>query len=129
MDPWIYWVSASPATGKSIVCGFVIQHLKDADLHCCYYFFTHGDRDKSRITPCLLSLAWQMAVAQRDIMNTVIEICTKDGSISKSTDHRTVWRKLFVEGILRLKIQRVYWVLDALDECKENAELVAYLLN
>ncbi|KFY92871.1 hypothetical protein V500_04002 [Pseudogymnoascus sp. VKM F-4518 (FW-2643)] len=69
-----------------------------------------------------------MAVAQRDIMETVIEVCSKDGGISKSTDHRTVWRKLFVERILRLKIQRVYWVLDALDECKENTELVAYLL-
>ncbi|OBT89164.1 hypothetical protein VE02_01633 [Pseudogymnoascus sp. 03VT05] len=128
MDPWIYWVSASPATGKSILCGLVIKDLKDADLNYCYYFFTHGDKDKSRITSCLLSLAWQMAVAQRDIMDTVIEICSKDGSISESTDHRTVWRKLFVEGILRLKIQRVYWVLDALDECKENTELVAYLL-
>ncbi|OBT59061.1 hypothetical protein VE04_00973 [Pseudogymnoascus sp. 24MN13] len=128
MNPWIYWVSANPATGKSILCGFVIKHLKDADLNCCYYFFSHGDKDKSRITLCLLSLAWQMAVAQRDIMETVIEICSKDGSIGKSTDHRTVWRKLFVEGILRLKIQRVYWVLDALDECKENTELVAYLL-
>ncbi|OBT62656.1 hypothetical protein VE03_07482 [Pseudogymnoascus sp. 23342-1-I1] len=127
-SPWIYWVSARPATGKSVLCGFVIKHLKDADLNCCYYFFTHGDKDKSRITSCLLSLAWQMAVAQRDIMETIIKICSKDGSISRSIDYRTVWRKLFVEGILRLKIQRVYWVLDALDECKENAELVAYLL-
>lgn len=128
IQPWIYWVSASPATGKSVLCGFVIKHLKDADLNCCYYFFTHRDKDKSRITLCLLSLAWQIAVAQRDIMETVIEVCSKDGGISKSTDHRTVWRKLFVERILRLKIQRVYWVLDALDECKENTELVAYLL-
>ena len=128
IHPWIYWVSASPATGKSVLCGFVIKHLKDADLNCCYYFFTHRDKDKSRITLCLLSLAWQMAVAQRDIMETVIEVCSKDGGIGKSTDHRTVWRKLFVERILRLKIQRVYWVLDALDECKENTELVAYFL-
>lgn len=128
MSPWIYWVSASPATGKSILCGFVIKHLKDADLKCCYYFFSIGDKDKSRITSCLLSLAWQMAVAQPDIMKTVIDICSKDGGISKLTDHRTVWRKLFVEGILRSRIQGFYWVLDALDECKENPELVAYLL-
>ncbi|KFZ16946.1 hypothetical protein V501_01985 [Pseudogymnoascus sp. VKM F-4519 (FW-2642)] len=89
MNPWIYWVSANPATGKSVLCGFVIKHLKDADVNCCYYFFSHADKNKSRVTLCLLSLAWQMAVAQRDIMETVIEICSKDGSISKSTDHRT----------------------------------------
>lgn len=98
MSPGIYWVSANPATGKSILCGFVIKYLKEAALPLCYYFFPLADKDKSRITSCLLSLAWQMAVAQPDIMETVIEICSKDGGISKLTDHRTVWRKLFVEG-------------------------------
>lgn len=29
---------------------------------------------------------------------------------------------------MRLKLQRFHWVIDALDECKENTELVAYLL-
>lgn len=74
-------------------------------------------------------MAWQMATAQRDIMETVIEICSKDGGISASTDHRTVCRKLFIEGILRLKLQRRhFWVVDALDECKEDTEFVPYLL-
>jgi WD40 repeat protein len=124
----IYWVSANPATGKSILCGFVIKYLMDAALTHCYYFFSLSDKDKSRITSCLLSLVWQISVAQPDIMETVIEICSKDGGISKLTDHRTVWRKLFVEGILRLKLHRFHLVLDALDECKENTELIAYLL-
>jgi WD40 repeat protein len=129
LNPWTYWISASPATGKSILCGFVIKHLRDAGLNCSYYFFTHGDKVKARITSCLLSMAWQMATTQRDIMQTVIDICNKDGGISASTDHRTVWRKLFVEGILRVKLQRRhFWLIDALDECKEDAEFIPYLM-
>ncbi|EPE27487.1 alpha/beta-Hydrolase [Glarea lozoyensis ATCC 20868] len=127
-NPAIYWVSANPGTGKSVLCGFVIGYLRDSALAYCYYLFSLADKNTSRITACLLSLAWQISVAQPDIMETVIEICSTDGGVGKLTDHRTVWRKLFIEGILRLKLQRFYLVLDALDECEESTELVAYLL-
>ena len=37
-------------------------------------------------------------------------------------------RMLFMEGILRMKVARPqYWVVDALDECKSDTELVPLL--
>jgi hypothetical protein len=48
-DPQIYWITARPGTGKSILSGFVVNHLKDLDLQCAFYFFTYGDKSKSNI--------------------------------------------------------------------------------
>jgi hypothetical protein len=38
----VYWISANPATGKSVLSGYVINTLTDLSLDCSYYFFRHG---------------------------------------------------------------------------------------
>lgn len=58
----IYWVSAKPATGKTILSGKIIAHLRELHKHCSFYFFHHGDKGKSNIASFLLSMAWQMAL-------------------------------------------------------------------
>ena len=58
----------------------------------------------------------------------MLDIREKDNYPHKS-NHRRIWRKLFVDGILRQKFVRPqYWVIDALDECTNHAELVPLLL-
>lgn len=124
----MYWISAKPATGKSVLSGYVIKHLKDLNRDCCFYFFTHGNKVKSTISSFLRSIAWQMAISHPEVLRTTLEICNKDEQLSK-TDYRTIWRKLFLDGILRVKFKRPqYWVIDALDECKADSELVPLLL-
>lgn len=124
----IYWISAKPATGKSVLSGYVIQHLKDLNRDCTFYFFAHGNKVKSTISSFLRSMAWQMAVIHPEVLHTALQICEKEELLSK-TDYRTVWRKLFLDGILRVKFNRPqYWVIDALDECKADSELVPLLL-
>ena len=134
-QPWrdsavttLYWISAKPATGKSVLSGYVVNHLKDLNRDCAYYFFGYSDKLKTTISGCLRSLAWQMAVMHPDALATVLEVCEKDDQVSKA-DHRIVWRKLFLDGIFRLKFDRPqYWIIDALDECKADHELVPLLL-
>lgn len=124
----MYWISAKPATGKSVLSGYVINHLKDLNRDCAFYFFAHGDNVKSSIGSFLRSIAWQMAFIHREILQTVLEICGKDPQLGKM-DYRTIWRKLFLDGVLRVKLDRPqYWVVDALDECKSDSELVSLLL-
>lgn len=124
----MYWISAKPATGKSVLSGYIIKHLRDLNRDCSFYFFTHGNNLKSTISSFLRSMAWQMAFSHPEVLRTTLEICEKDGQLSK-TDYRTVWRKLFLDGILRVKFKRPqYWVVDALDECKADSELVSLLL-
>ena len=127
-DISLYWVSAKPATGKSVLSSFVINHLRDLNRDCCYYFFTYGDRGKTNISSFLRSMAWQMAYIHPEVLQIVLEICEKDQQLYQA-DYRTIWRKLFLDGILKVRFERQqYWVIDALDECKSDSDLMPLLL-
>lgn len=124
----LYWLSAKPATGKTILSGKIIHHLKDLNLDVVFYFFDYRSKSKTTISSFLLSIAWQMAHIHPELQNILVDICEKDDQICKA-DYRTIWRKLYIEGILRMKsVRNQYWVIDALDECKSGSELVSLLL-
>ncbi|KAI9773277.1 MAG: hypothetical protein M1835_006168 [Candelina submexicana] len=124
----MYWISAKPATGKTILSGKIVHHLKDFNRDVAFYFFDYRSKEKTAISSFLLSMAWQMAYIHTGVLGTVLGICEKDGQLCKA-DYRTLWRKLFMEGIIRMKFARPqYWVIDALDECRSHAELVPLLL-
>ncbi|KAL8895234.1 MAG: hypothetical protein Q9192_003767 [Flavoplaca navasiana] len=123
----MYWISAKPATGKTIASGKVINHLRDLNRDCAFYFFNHGDKGKLTIQSFLLSMAWQMAFMHTEIFHIVLEVCEKDEDLSQA-NHRTIWRKLFIEGILQVRLARAqYWVIDGLDECRNNPDIVPLL--
>ena len=130
-DTWdakLYWISAKPATGKTVLSGKIVDHLKDFNRDVAFYFFDYRNKGKITINSFLLSMAWQMAYMHAEVLETVLDICRKDVQLCKA-DYRTIWRKLFMEGILRTKFARPqYWVVDALDECNCNFELVPLLL-
>ena len=123
-----YWISAKPATGKTVLSGKVVHHLRDLDRDIAFFFFDYRNRSQTTISSFLLSMASQMAHMHPEVLQTVIDICEKDDQLCKA-DYRTIWRKLFIEGILRMKFARTqYWVIDALDECRNGADLVPLLL-
>ena len=123
----MYWISAKPATGKTIASGKVISHLRDLKRDCAFYFFNHGDKGKSTIQSFLLSIAWQMAYIHTEILQIVLEVCEKDEDLSQA-NYRTIWRKLFIEGILQSRLARPqHWVIDGLDECRNNSDIVPLL--
>ncbi len=124
----LYWISAKPATGKTILSGRIIHHIRDLNRDLTFYFFDYRNKAKTTINSFLLSVAWQMAHMHVEILDSLLQICEKDDQLCKA-DYRTIWRKLFVESILRMKFVRPqYWVIDALDECKPASDLVALLL-
>ncbi|MCJ1385693.1 hypothetical protein MMC17_008816 [Xylographa soralifera] len=124
----LYWISAKPAAGKTILSGRIINHIKSLNRDLAFYFFDYRNKSKTTVSSFLLSVAWQMARMHTEVLDSLLEICAEDDQISKA-DYRTVWRKLFMECILRTKFVRTqYWVIDALDECKPNSELVPLLL-
>ena len=127
VDRPLYWINAKPGTGKSVLSAFIIQHLRDLYRGCSFHFFTHGNETKSTIDFFLRSMAWQMASLHPKVMHVILEICRKDGPLDK-TSYRAIWRRIFVNGILKLELdQPLYWVVDALDECEADLELVPLL--
>lgn len=129
LDAHLYWISAKPATGKTVLSGKVIQHLTSLDLDVSFYFLDYRNKAQTSISCFLLSMAGQMAYMHPLVMQTVLGICAKDDQLCKA-DYRNIWRKLYMEGIFRIKswTRHQYWVIDALDECSHDSELVPLLL-
>jgi WD40 repeat protein len=123
-----YWINAKPATGKTVLSGKVVRHLTDLNRDCQFYFFEYGNKAKSTITSFLLSMARQMALLHPEILRVVFELRKKEDQLRKE-DYRTIWRILYVDSILKVKLVRPqFWVIDALDECQAGSELIPLLL-
>ncbi|CAO2651325.1 Nn.00g096220.m01.CDS01 [Neocucurbitaria sp. VM-36] len=115
----IYWVSARPATGKSILSGYIINALMGLNLDCSFYFFRHGDREKSTVSELLRSLMFQMALTCVDVRQKLLAMVDRGIRFDKE-DPKTVWRKIVAPVISRLEsCQTQHWILDALDECSD----------
>jgi WD40 repeat protein len=115
----IYWVSARPATGKSVLSGYIVNTLMDFNLDCSCYFFRHGDRETSTVSGLLRSLMFQMALTSVQVRQRLLAMADRGIRFDKD-DAKTVWRKIVLPVISRLEsCQTQHWVLDALDECSD----------
>ncbi|PWY73489.1 NACHT and WD domain protein, partial [Aspergillus eucalypticola CBS 122712] len=114
--PNVFWVNGKPATGKSVLAGYVVSQLHKTRAGCSVYFFKYGDKSKSRLSGCLRSLALQMACTNAEIRKILLEMQSQGVRVD-SEDERILWRRLFQPGILRAIPEGHYWVIDALDEC------------
>jgi WD40 repeat protein len=123
LGPKFFWLHANPATGKSVLAAHVVNHLRNMNLSCSYFFFNHGDNSKCTLSSFLRSMAYQMALNNVGIRDVILAM-QQDAALDKS-DHRSLWRRLYLQGILQENfVQPHYWVIDALDECKNFAELI-----
>ncbi|KAL8944383.1 MAG: hypothetical protein Q9211_000617 [Gyalolechia sp. 1 TL-2023] len=116
----VFWLNGNPATGKSFLTGYVLEHLKGLDLDCSSFYFRDGDEFRSTLSRCLLSLAYQMALLQSDVQQLFLDM-DADGIHFNKEDYKSIWGQLFVGGILQLDLGKPqYWVIDAVDECRDG---------
>jgi hypothetical protein len=99
--PQFYWLSARPGTGKSVLAGHIVAHLQNFHLDCAYYFFHHGNKNGQVLSGLLRSLAYQMALSNAGIREKLVQL-KDDGVILDKDDERSIWRKVFLNGILRV---------------------------
>ncbi|RFU23947.1 hypothetical protein B7463_g12392, partial [Scytalidium lignicola] len=123
----VIWLHGVPGTGKSVLTSQVINHLEGFNLDCSYYYFSSEDRAKSTTSGLLRSLAYQMALLSSNVREKILTM--KDNGVNFDKDNeKLIWRKLFVSGIFRCDFEQPqYWVIDALDECKDYAALLPML--
>lgn len=123
----VFWLSANPASGKSVLSAHVIKHLEDTKSTCSYFFFTRDSKVDSKLSQCLRSIAYQMALSNVYVRNALLAMIDGGSQLAKG-DFRAIWRKVFVGGIFRARLFEPYfWVLDGLDECEDRHELVKKL--
>ncbi len=122
-----YWLSGQPATGKSVLAAHVLRNLEDINANCCYYFFKHNDTEKSSLSGCLRSLAYQMAVIDLRVRSHLMAMKHDEVRLDKEND-LSVWRKVYLYGIFELVLDRpFFWVIDALDECSSQSNIISLL--
>jgi len=93
-----FWLTGQPATGKSVITAHVIGCM--AEYGCSYFFFKHGDQNRSSLSGLLLSIAYQMAQKSQVIRQALLGVSQDDSNLNKN-DYRGIWRRLFVGGIFR----------------------------
>ena len=117
--PKLYWVYAKPATGKSILASHVIKVTDAFNTDCSYYFFRHGDKIRSTLSGCLLSITYQMAVLNIHVRNKLLQLIDR-GVRFERENAKNIWRKILEPVLVNNGVfQPQYWILDALDECSD----------
>ncbi|CAG7935894.1 unnamed protein product [Penicillium nalgiovense] len=122
------WIKGKPASGKSVLAGYLIDQLKESGQACSYFFFKHGDKMKSNLGRCLRSLAFQMASSNAEATDIILGMQADGVSLDRAED-RTLWRILFLSGIFQSAMTQHYWVIDALDECSNSKILIHAILS
>ncbi|KLU89997.1 hypothetical protein MAPG_08964 [Magnaporthiopsis poae ATCC 64411] len=120
-----YWLAGQPGAGKSLLTCHAIRHLQDdLGVDTCYYIFRHGRRGQQTASSMLRALAFQMALLHPAARKALVAMSEAGVTFDKD-DERTIWKKIFINGILSLPIASVqYWVIDGLDECTNPDRLL-----
>lgn len=120
----VVWLSAPPASGKSVLSTHIISHLLSSNLGCQYFFFKFGDQTKRSISTLLKSISWQLARDVPAFRRILVELSAEGISFEKS-DSVLIWQRLFEAGLFELELDRpLYWVIDALDESESPKALL-----
>lgn len=127
--PSLLWLSGNPGSGKSVLASYVFRCLEGYNLDCSHFFFKRGAEGRSSLTDCLRSLAYQMALTNLEVQKVLLQI-QANGILLEKHDDRTIWRKLFMDGIFLAGLRRPhYWIIDALDECSKLNSFFSILSN
>lgn len=127
--PSLLWLSGNPGSGKSVLASYVVSCLEGQNLDCSHFFFKRGVEGKSSVSDCLRSLAYQMALTNLEVRKVLLTLQANGVALEKH-DERTIWRKLFVDGIFPAGPRRLhYWVIDALDECNKIQSFFSIMSN
>ncbi|KAI0014866.1 hypothetical protein F4780DRAFT_766533, partial [Xylariomycetidae sp. FL0641] len=123
----LLWLSGSPATGKSVLVSFIINHLVERGRRCQYFFIKFGDRRKRTLSLLIRSLAFQITQAVPELLESITEL-SEEGVDFEAVNPNILWSRIFKSVLFRFADTRpLYWVIDGLDEAENPRALVKML--
>ena len=126
-DSRIAWLSAPPASGKSILSTHVISHLWESGHTCQYFFFKFGDPKKRSLNGLLRSIGYQIAKDIPAFRGKLIDSSGESLRLEKA-DPSVIWQKIFESIVFKMEHHDpLYWVIDALDESESPKALLDLL--
>ena len=122
----VLWLTGEAGCGKTVLTSFIVQHLRSLSTdyqatrsHAVYSFFCDRDDEARRDIRCLLrSLIVQILDSRREIVHQIKRRFRAD---KHEFDHsfEILWN-IFQMAIDIVPYERIYIVVDALDECDER---------
>ncbi|THZ76213.1 hypothetical protein D6C85_02407 [Aureobasidium pullulans] len=131
-DDTLLWIRGPPAAGKSFLAAHVVDKLRGGPNNVCYYFFVKGDKSRTSVSSFLQSMASQTASAVPEVAKLIDDMLKDEPELARAVDHSIIWRKLWLDGILRLKLDtapKLTWIIDSLDECQADVALSKLLIH
>lgn len=126
-DSRVAWLSAPPASGKSILSTHIISHLRESGHTCQYFFFKFGDQTKRSLNVLLRSIGYQIAREIVDFRRKLMNLSGESLRLEKA-DPSVIWQKIFESIIFKMELHDpLYWVIDALDESESPKALLDML--
>lgn len=120
----LLWLNGDPGKGKTMsVCGIIdhISALSDSNTILSYFFCDASDSNLNNATSVLRGLVYSIIFQNKTALSHVRE---RFKELSKPlSDPRLAWpvlQKIFIGIFATAKDQKVYLIVDALDECRED---------
>ncbi|KAH9904668.1 NACHT and WD domain protein [Xylariomycetidae sp. FL2044] len=89
-----------PATGKSVLSSFIINHLIEEGAICQYFFLRFGDQQKRSLSPLLRSIACQAAQSVSGFYDQLIDLADEAPDF-ETIEPRILWERIFKPAILK----------------------------
>ncbi|KFA45454.1 hypothetical protein S40293_10153 [Stachybotrys chartarum IBT 40293] len=125
--PTIFWVTANPGVGKTMLVTHVVSQLKEFGLQPAAYYFHFGKKESQSLAGFLRSIAFQMAGCNAAVRESLAEL-RADSSAFDLDDASATWSRIFQARIFQTPILTPqYWIIDAIDECIKYAEFFSLL--
>ncbi|KAK4223574.1 hypothetical protein QBC38DRAFT_45736 [Podospora fimiseda] len=113
----ILWLTGRPGAGKSILSGFVIEHLQRDGFYCSSFIFKNTESGEPELIEALRSLAFQMSLQDVSVRDALLNMIDSD-LLCDLSDETIFWSYVFATSIFQLpSISNHFWVLDGIDEC------------
>lgn len=138
------WIHGIPGCGKTVLTSLVIDHIRqsivarESNVTLAYYYFNFNNQSTSTVDAMLRSLVAQLSSWKGD-PPSALKSCAYDLFATTRYHHNglALYREGIAQpstadlvgmltGILR-ELDQVYLVLDGLDECSDEPELIEVL--
>lgn len=120
----ILWMHGGPATGKSVLSSFVLNHLVGQGRRVQYFFIRFGDQKKRSFTVLLRSLAYQIGRTSPQFAQMLVEL-GDEGIDFETADARTIWDRVFKSALFTIKFSiPILWIIDGLDEADDPRDII-----
>ncbi|GLA48100.1 hypothetical protein AnigIFM63604_003194 [Aspergillus niger] len=111
----LLWLSGIPGAGKSVLASIVIDKLKNRGAPVAYFYCKYGDDRRASVESVTRSILAQVLDLNPDLLPYFHQNAQMNVSLSSPPSSEQIL------GTSLRSLERVYLVLDGLDECGSDA--------